>query len=54
LKKGKLFGVYLPLGIYELVEKTRQNLGMNRCRFIQYCLVRTLEDLNMLSEKAHE
>jgi len=36
------------------VEGVRRNLGMSRSGFIKYAVVRLLEDLSILSEKAHE
>jgi len=52
--KGRLRVIYLPKGIDSMIEKTRYKLGMNRSRFIQYCILRTLQELNVVSEKAHE
>ena len=50
---GKLRGIYLPFILDEMTEKTRKKLGMNRSRFIQYCLLKTLQELSVVSEKAH-
>ena len=50
---GKIRGIYLPFVLDELIEKTRNNLGMNRSRFIQYCVLKTLQELSIISEKAH-
>jgi len=50
----KATAFYLPEGLYQLSEVARQKLGLNRSKFIQYCIMRTLQDLSLLSEKVHE
>lgn len=48
-EKGMFIGVYMPKRLYELCEETRKKLGMNRSRFYQYCIIKTLQELNVLS-----
>ena len=50
----KATAFYLPEGLYRLTETARQRLGLNRSKFIQFCIMRTLQDLSLLSEKVHE
>jgi len=52
--KYKATAFYLPEGLYQLSEAARQKLGLNRSKFIQYCIMRTLQDLSLLSQKVHE
>lgn len=54
IKEGKILGVYLPEGIDRMVEDTRKKLGMNRSRFIQYCIMRTLQELNVVTTNIHK
>lgn len=48
--KGAMIAIYFPLQLLELAEQTREKLGMNRSRFYQYCVMKTLQELNVLSE----
>ena len=52
--EGKLRGIYIPSVLDEVTEETRKKLGMNRSRFIQYCIMRTLQELSVISAKVHE
>jgi hypothetical protein len=45
--------VVLSRDIDEAVEKVRGNLGMSRSGLIRYSVLRMLEELNILSAKAH-
>jgi len=45
--------VYIPATLLGLLEEARVKLGMNRSKFIQYCILRTLQDLSMLSKAVH-
>ncbi|MEM2189379.1 MAG: ribbon-helix-helix protein, CopG family [Nitrososphaerota archaeon] len=38
----------------EEVERVRRRLGMSRSEFIRYSVLRMLEELNVLSAKAHQ
>jgi metal-responsive CopG/Arc/MetJ family transcriptional regulator len=49
-----MIAIYLPPGLLEMVESTRQQLKMNRSRFIQYCITKTLQELNVLSQTVHK
>jgi hypothetical protein len=49
----KATAFYLPEGLYQLTEVARLRLGLNRSKFIQFCIMRTLQDLSLLSEKVH-
>ncbi|MBS7612468.1 hypothetical protein KEJ27_09790 [Candidatus Bathyarchaeota archaeon] len=51
---SKPFAIYIPKGLLELTEDTRKKLGMSRSRFIQYCVTKTLQELNVLSSTVHE
>lgn len=51
--KGKPTAIYLPNGLNQMVEATRVKLGMNRSRFIQYCIMKTLQELNVISTNIH-
>jgi len=53
-EKGKMEMVWLPLGLYEIVEETRKKLGMNKSAFYRYAIVRLLEELNVLTKTVHE
>jgi len=53
-KSPNLIGIYMPPKLSELVEETRQRLGMSRSRFIQYCVTRTLEQLSVLTSEVHK
>jgi hypothetical protein len=52
--KGTIVGTYIPDGLFEMLEQTRKRLGMNRSRFIQYSLMRTLQELSIITTKAHQ
>ena len=53
-RKGAYHGIYLPSRLDELCEEARKKLGMSRSRFIQYCITKTLQELNVLSHTLHE
>jgi hypothetical protein len=53
-EKNGLVAIYLPPTTLQMVEQTRKKLGMNRSRFIQYCITKTLQELSVLSETVHE
>jgi metal-responsive CopG/Arc/MetJ family transcriptional regulator len=53
-KSNGLIAVYLPPQLLRMVEETRQRLGMNRSRFIQYCLTKTLQELSVLTTTIHK
>ena len=53
-EKNGLVAIYLPPTTLEMVEQTRKKLGMNRSRFIQYCVTKTLQELSVLAENAHK
>jgi hypothetical protein len=50
VKRTVVFGADLD----ETVEKVRTGLGMSRSGFIRYCVLRFLEQTNVLTAKAHE
>jgi hypothetical protein len=52
-EKGKPTAIYLPNGLNQMIESTRAKLGMNRSRFIQYCILKTLQELNVMSANVH-
>jgi len=52
--RNGMIAIYLPPGLLEMVESTRQQLKMNRSRFIQYCITKTLQELNVLSQTVHK
>jgi hypothetical protein len=52
-EKGKPTAIYLPNGLNQMIEATRHKLGMNRSRFIQYCILKTLQELNVMSANVH-
>jgi len=45
--------VVLNRKVDEEVERVRRRLGMSRSEFIRYSVLRMLEELNVLSSKAH-
>jgi len=52
-EKGKPTAIYLPNGLNQMIEATRHKLGMSRSRFIQYCVMKTLQELNVVSANVH-
>jgi metal-responsive CopG/Arc/MetJ family transcriptional regulator len=54
LKNNGMVAIYIPPGLLEMVESTRKQLKMNRSRFIQYCITKTLQELNVLSQTVHK
>jgi len=53
-KSSGLIAVYIPPQLLRMVEETRQRLGMNRSRFVQYCLTKTLQELSVLTTNIHK
>jgi hypothetical protein len=51
---GETRGIYIPATLDKMIEETRKKLGMNRSRFIQYCILRNLQEMSVISAKAHE
>ena len=47
--KSKPELVHLPQPLWEIVERARLQLGMSRSGFFKYCILRTLEDMSLLS-----
>jgi hypothetical protein len=54
VEKTGLVGIYLPPTTLQMLEETRLKLGMNRSRFIQYCITKTLQELNVLTTSIHK
>jgi len=52
-EKG-ITAIYIPPKLYDLCEEARKRLGMSRSRFYQYCIMRVLQELNVLSTTIHE
>lgn len=52
--EGHTVGFYLPAGIAELCERARKKLGLNRSKFFQYCVLKTLQDLSLLTSEVHK
>lgn len=50
----KPIAIYVPKQLFEMVEETRKKLGMNRSRFFQYCIMKTLQELNVLTSNIHK
>ena len=44
----------LERGIGDSVRKACNQLRMSRSAFVRYCLLKTLQDLSLMSEKVHE
>jgi len=40
--------------LFEMTEETRKKLGMNRSAFYRYAITRLLQEMSILSTKAHE
>jgi len=53
-EKNGLVAIYIPPTTFQMIEQTRKKLGMNRSRFIQYCITKTLQELSVLSETVHK
>ena len=51
---GHLRSFWMPGQMDKLVEDTRQNIGMNRSAFYKYAITRLLQEMSVLSTKAHE
>ncbi|MGB9960242.1 MAG: hypothetical protein ACPLKQ_06970 [Candidatus Bathyarchaeales archaeon] len=51
---GMEIAIYVPKQLFEMVEETRKKLGMNRSRFFQYCITKTLQELNVLTSNIHK
>ena len=54
MEKKVATAVYIPKQLFELTEETRRKLGMNRSKFVQYCLMKTLQDLSVLTAQVHK
>jgi len=53
-EKGIRRAFWLHNDLDEIVEEARRKLGMSRSGFYRYALIRLLENLSILSSKAHE
>jgi len=52
--KGRTELVYLSEDLFLLVEGIRKNLGMSRSGFYRYCILRTLDSMDVLSTRAKQ
>lgn len=50
----KMIGLKLETGLDQCVSKACQSLGMTKSGFIRYCVMTSLKDLSLMSEKIHE
>ncbi|MBS7606541.1 MAG: hypothetical protein QXU09_04300 [Thermoproteota archaeon] len=46
--------IYIPDGVAKLIDEAARKLGMSHSRFIQYCVLHVLGEINMLTAKVHE
>jgi len=46
--------VHIRIDQFQMVEEVRKKLGFSRSGFLRYCILRTLEDLDILSNKVKE
>ena len=51
-RKGRTELVYLSEDLFEIVEKVRKEIGLSSSGFFRYCIVKVLNDMNVLSTKA--
>lgn len=54
VRTGKMTAIYLPAGLDEMLENTRKKLGMNRSKFIQYCVLKVLQEINVVTSTVHD
>ncbi|MCD6263954.1 hypothetical protein J7L60_06075 [Candidatus Bathyarchaeota archaeon] len=54
IEKGIRRTFWLPNDLDKIVEDARIRLGMSRSGFYRYAIIRILENLSILSSKAHE
>jgi len=52
--KGRTELVYLSDDLFELGEEVRKKLGLSRSGFYRYCILKTLDSLNILSTRANQ
>ena len=52
--KGRTELVYLSENLFLLAERIRQDLGMSRSGFYRYCVLKTLDSMNVLSTRAKQ
>jgi hypothetical protein len=46
--------VWLSNDLFELTETVRVQLGLSKSGFYRYCILRTLDSMSILSEKARQ
>ena len=46
--------VWVPIELDNIIENTREKLGLNRSAFYKYAVTRVLQELNVLSKTVHE
>jgi ACT domain-containing protein len=44
----------VPTELDNIIENTREKLGLNRSAFYKYAVTRVLQELNVLSKTVHE
>ena len=44
-------GLNVSNGLFAALEKAHGNMDMSRAEFVRYCLMRTLQELSLLSEQ---
>lgn len=52
-ENGERRTVWVPETLDLMIENTRGKLGMNRSSFYKYALIKLLQELSILTEKAH-
>lgn len=48
------FGCILPNGINDTLNKACKKMGMGRSEFVRYCLMKTLQELSLISEQVKD
>jgi len=51
---GRMESVWMSNTFFSMAEETRRKLGMTRSGFYRYAITRLLEEMSVLSSKAHE
>lgn len=49
MKNGRYIVAWMPKDLYEIFESARKRLGMNRSAFIKFCILRALDDFQVLT-----
>jgi hypothetical protein len=47
-------GVYLERGLNIAMEKACKGTSMTRSGFVRYCVMKTLQELSLISEQVHK